>query len=319
MIHGSATRHSEALGDHVAILLSLHNGERWLNSQLDSFLAQTHTHWTLYWRDDDSTDSSRAIMLSFAAHRGNGRCVEIDDTCVSLGVRESYALLVDASPSDSMIAFSDQDDVWHPQKLEWALAKLRMVPDGTPGLYCARQWLTDADLNVIGESARLRHQPDFASGLTQNLATGHTVLLNRDAARLLRGFPPPEGVLHDWWAYLVVLGAGGAFLFDQRCVSHYRQHSRNAVGAQRSFFKRGVNALRRGPQTFMRSFYACVDTLLSRPATLAPTAQALLEDIERAETRRERLSLLRRYPELHRQNRMETAVFRIWYLAGLST
>jgi glycosyltransferase involved in cell wall biosynthesis len=34
----------------VAILLSTYNGERFLAEQLDSFLAQTHANWMLYWR-----------------------------------------------------------------------------------------------------------------------------------------------------------------------------------------------------------------------------------------------------------------------------
>lgn len=36
----------------VAILLSLYNGETYLDAQLASILGQTHPDWTLYWRDD---------------------------------------------------------------------------------------------------------------------------------------------------------------------------------------------------------------------------------------------------------------------------
>src|ERR1700677_1803391 len=60
----------------VAILLSTYNGESLLAAQLHSFLAQTHHAWTLYWRDDGSTDGSvRLVLRDFAAQAGEERCL----------------------------------------------------------------------------------------------------------------------------------------------------------------------------------------------------------------------------------------------------
>ncbi|WP_159103483.1 glycosyltransferase [Asaia prunellae] len=108
----------------VTILLSVYNGEAFLNQQLDSFLAQSDTDWCLYWRDDGSHDASRAIMLSFQEYRGQGRCIEIDPEPGNIGVARSYAVLLNAAPSESLVAFADQDDVWVPQKLAWAREKI---------------------------------------------------------------------------------------------------------------------------------------------------------------------------------------------------
>jgi len=46
----------------VAILLSTYNGERFLREQLDSLLSQSHTAWTLFWRDDGSSDATVDIL-----------------------------------------------------------------------------------------------------------------------------------------------------------------------------------------------------------------------------------------------------------------
>jgi glycosyltransferase involved in cell wall biosynthesis len=307
-----------AAGDRsqtVAILLSVYNGEAYLNQQLDSFLGQTHDDWILYWRDDGSTDASRAIMLSFEANRGRGRCVEVTSIEGRLGIAGSYWLLLSEIPEYQAIAFSDQDDVWLPEKLAWGVAALR-ARGRRPALYCARQYLTDSDLRVTGRSQPLHHAPSFLSALTQNVATGHTIMLNSQAHAALREFAPPASVLHDWWSYLVVSGAGGDVIFDDRCVTYYRQHRRNAIGARSSLVLRGLAALQRGPRVFMTIFAANVARLSSRPERLSVDNRAVLRRLAQAlrAGRLSRLKLLRALPGMVRQSAWETLIFRLWFL-----
>jgi len=300
----------------VAILLSVYNGEAFLNQQLDSFLAQTESNWCLYWRDDGSHDASRAIMLSFQEHRGQGRCVEIDAEPCNIGVALSYALLLDAAPPDALIAFADQDDVWVPEKLQWGRQALSGCEG--PALYCARQFLADESLTVLGPSLPLRRQPDFRTALIQNLATGHTVLLNPAAAALIRSTLPPRGILHDWWSYALVLGMGGQFIFDERCVALYRQHRRNAVGVERSILTRGLRAIRRGPKSFMALHVALMTHLLQPDLSvhLKPESRAFLLRLREALSGgiRERLRFLIKERGFVRQRMAETWLFRLWFL-----
>ncbi|MFC0570327.1 MAG: glycosyltransferase [Gluconobacter japonicus] len=313
MIRGGASLGADRT-TRVAILLSLYNGESYLNAQLDSILAQSHTDWVLYWRDDGSTDASRVIMLSFAAHRGHGRCVEVTSIPDVKGVGASYLHLLNSIPETPFIAFADQDDVWHPKKLEWAVNWLKAQPSDVPAIYCARQYLTDSNLNVFSKSERLHRQPSFAAALTQNIATGHTAVINAAACHLLHGTTPPSHTLHDWWAYLLTMAAGGEIFFDNRCVSYYRQHSRNTVGAKHSKFKRGLCAIKRGPGAFMTAFESNVQRLLSYPDMLTSESKDLLEDLSQAKTLKARFKLIWKRPELQRQTFCETAVFRLWYL-----
>ena len=298
----------------VAILLSLYNGEAYLDAQLTSILAQTHPDWTLYWRDDASSDFSRSRMQAFAQGPGQGRCIEITSRQERLGVAGSYAHLLDVVPSTPYVAFADQDDIWEPQKLEWALDTVARCPSHKPTLYCARQYLTNADLVIFQESAPLRRKPNFPAALTQNIATGHTVLLNAATHTLLRNNPPPPSVLHDWWAYLLTAAAGGEVIFDSRCVSYYRQHAHNTVGATDSFIKRGWAACRRGPKVFMTIFRSNVTHLLNQPENLSPPALRLLKAIAAARTFPARLRTLFRYSSLRRQRFSETVVFQLWFL-----
>ncbi|GBQ63106.1 glycosyltransferase [Ameyamaea chiangmaiensis NBRC 103196] len=316
MVGGTDVTADRASRGHVAILLSLYNGEAFLNAQLDSFLAQTHADWTLYWRDDGSSDATVAIMRSFETHRGAGRCVEIDDDLGNLGPAASFHALLTRAPDGSFVAFADQDDVWFADKLERALA--RNADEAGPVLYCARQQLADRALVPIGLSPPLARSPDFPGALTQNIATGCTIVLNTAARRLLAAHAPPDGTLHDWWAYLLVSGAGGRIIFDEQPVLSYRQHGANSVGAAASVPRRAWRAARRGPALFLHLFATNIAALGAPGIPLAPEARVLVGDVRDALAgrARARIALLRHHPELRRQGRLENLVFRLWFVFG---
>ena len=117
-----------------------------------------------------------------------------------LGASESYLHLVRVACADGndIIAFADQDDVWLPEKLASGVAALTPLPQSAPALYCARQVLVDAQLRRVALSASLRRPPGFPAALTQNLATGCTIMLNRAAANLIAASRAPSGTMHDW-------------------------------------------------------------------------------------------------------------------------
>jgi len=309
---------SQPCASGVAILLSTHNGAPFLAAQLHSLLAQTHRDWMLYWRDDGSSDSTRAVVTSFAAGLPAERSAMLNNNG-RVGSTESFMrLLRTASAAGHIaVAFADQDDVWLPEKLARALAALKQVPDGVPALYCGRQVLVDAGLRRIAISFAVRRPPGFPAALTQNIATGCTVMLNRAAATLIARSEPPAATMHDWWCYLVVAAAGGQVLADNEPVVLYRQHYRNVVGAPATQFRRALRALRRGPGAFMRIFRQHVAALRDQADLLAPVAGAQVAALDRALDGGllGRLAALR-MPGLIRQSWPETMLFRLWFLLG---
>ena len=305
----------------VAILLSTFNGRAFLREQLDSLLGQTHHDWVLYWRDDGSDDDTRAVIKEFADRAGQGRCLEIPGPSGNLGPAASFHSLLravcDALAQSDVVAFADQDDIWLPNKLERGLGALARLPAEVPALYCARQVLVDAQLNLIGLSVLASNDGAFPAALTQNLATGCTVMLNRRAAQLVAASTPSTATQHDWWCYLVVTAAGGILIQDSEPVILYRQHGGNAVGAPRSKAHRAVGVLKRGPQAFMNVLRQNVEALSAQPDLLTGRARAevlLLQAALKGGLRR-RLSALR-LAGLVRQTWIETMVFRAWFILG---
>ena len=298
----------------VAILLSTFNGARFLPAQLESFRRQTEPDWLLLWRDDGSSDATLEIMAAFAREVGPDRCRRVD-VPGRLGVAGNfYALLGAARPLGLPVAFSDQDDVWLPEKLSRALAAL----DGRagPALYCSRQMLVDDRLDPIGPSAPFHRLPSFAAALTQNIATGCTIVLDPAAATLVAASTPPVGPLHDWWSYLLVTGAGGRVVADPEPTMLYRQHAANLVGAPSSRRRRAAAALRRGPDAYLAMLRANVDAL-RRCDALTPSASRVVAALDHA-LHGGLFARLRALfiPGLHRQTPLETALFRLWLLRG---
>ena len=106
----------------VAILLSTYNGERYLQEQLASFSAQAHTDWLIYWRDDGSTDGTATLMEAFSAAIP-GRCI-LAPLGSRMGATASFLMLLRMAVRGPVtyFAFSDQDDVWLPDKLAHGVA-----------------------------------------------------------------------------------------------------------------------------------------------------------------------------------------------------
>jgi len=307
--------------NRVAILLSTFNGERFLQEQLDSLLAQDFEEWTLYWRDDGSTDGTIAILDEFARTAGQGRCVRVQLTEDRLRPTASFLALLaavqDRLAEGDMVAFADQDDVWLPQKILRAVDALRPVANETPALYCARQMLVDDNLREMGISAPLNRPAGFPAALTQNVTTGCTIVLNQRAARLVGSSKPSSSTLHDWWCYLVVSAAGGQIIHDDTPTVLYRQHTTNMVGAPHSMTRRAVAALRRGPGVFMNVLREHIEALRAQPYLLSPEARRQVEKLDGALKAGplRRLAVLP-MPGLRRQTFAEMCGFWVWFLLG---
>lgn len=227
--------HERGAGRRVAILLGSFDGEAYLRAQLASIAAQTHGDWSLLVSDDGSRDRTRDIVAAFAAEIGGGR-VRLCE-----GPRRGFVanFLGMACRSDldaDYFAFCDQDDLWHPHKLAHAIETLERAPAaGHPArLYGGRTLLVDDRGGEIGMSPLFCGAPSFANALVQSYAGANTMVFNAAARALLQRLGPVEGVAsHDWWAYLVVSGAGGRVIYDPQPMLRYRQHDDNLQGHNR--------------------------------------------------------------------------------------
>lgn len=300
----------------VRILLSTYNGAVFLPAQLESFLAQTHQNWVLYWRDDGSCDETVKIMADFSRRVGGDRCVVAPNSGQHIGVLGSFLSLLRESVGAAFVAFADQDDVWFDGKLAAALACLDHAGAG-PALYCGRQYLVDAQLENRRMSILYKAVPPFPASLAYNLANGNTVVMNKAAASLVARSRVPEGTMHDWWSYIVVSACGGKVVYDPQPYLFYRLHKQNAIGRAQPFIGRAWAALQRGSYIYITMVNRHLAALLGSSLPLTEDAMRVAARLRAAMCRSsfQRLGALR-CKHFHRQTMMENLLFRYWVLTG---
>ncbi|MDU8914057.1 glycosyltransferase [Aestuariicoccus sp. MJ-SS9] len=262
----------------VAILMAVYNGGALLRDQLSSIAAQDHADWRLLASDDGSSDNSRAVLEAFAAE---GHDVTVLDGSGQGGCANFMSLVArmgDHAAPESWLAFSDQDDVWLPDRLSRGIAALDGIEG--PALYCSRTWVTDADLRGRRLSAARPRAPSFANALVQNVVAGNTILLNAEAARLAQAAVHEAGrvVVHDWWIYQLITGAGGRVVHDDAPTLLYRQHGANQIGANDAWRARArrIRQLLRGD--FAQWNAVNIAALRASAHRFTPENRTLLED-----------------------------------------
>lgn len=210
----------------LTILLSTYNGSKFLQQQLESLYQQTYPHIRILVRDDGSSDSTRNILDS---EQARGR-IEILAGHNNLGPAQSFfELLRNAVSSETeYVAFCDQDDIWHPEKITHAVSTLMDIAGHGPAMYCSRLEIVDEQLNHIGYT-EMPGKLGFGNALVENVAVGCTVLLNRDAIELIGKNLPSRVYIHDWWCYLVS-SCFGQVVYDNNAYIKYRQHGGNTIG-----------------------------------------------------------------------------------------
>lgn len=219
----------------LAILMATFQGEAWLRPQLDSFVAQTLQPDLILSSDDGSTDSTGPIQDAFAADNPSLMLRRIKGP--HEGSASNFLSLIARTPMEiDRVAFADQDDVWLPGKLARASKLLDAADESDadrPSLYCGRVSVCNATLTVYYSTRVPPRVPSFRNALIQNIAIGHTIVLNRAALKLAQAAISrgSRAVVHDWWLYQLITGAGGNILFDTgEPQVLYRQHATNLIG-----------------------------------------------------------------------------------------
>jgi len=100
--------------------MSTYNGEKYLEEQINRILAKTDVDFRLLVRDDNSSDGTVAILRRYENHpRFQWYGGE------NLGCAKSFMDLLYSAPDADFYAFSDQDDIWYPNKISSAIYLLR--------------------------------------------------------------------------------------------------------------------------------------------------------------------------------------------------
>lgn len=214
----------------VSVLMSTYNGEKYLQEQIDSILDQKNVDVNLIIRDDGSSDNTKDIVKRYVKKYDSISFYEGKN----LGVGKSfYKLLCDAPESD-YYAFSDQDDIWLPDKLSRAISFIKdnQNEESQPIVYVSNQTIIDKNGIIIKQRFLKEPKHDLFDCINNNVLCGCTMVLNQYLRCFLtdKNRLPSDDVIkvriHDTW---IVLAANvvGDVIYDPDGRILYRQHNSN--------------------------------------------------------------------------------------------
>ena len=216
----------------VAIVLGFYDGYEFIRTQLQSIFDQTHQNFIIFVTDDNSKDKFSLEKLNINVRDKNK--IRVGFRNKNIGYAQNFLnALVTIDGYFDYYAFSDQDDIWHREKLEKAINSLEKYPDNQANLYGSRTELIGAFEEIkIGKSIEFKKSPSFQNALTQNILGGNTMVFNRAAFDLICSSKINQKIIaHDWWCYQIISGAGGNVFYDKNIYLKYRQHNNNLIGS----------------------------------------------------------------------------------------
>ena len=303
---------------HVTILLCTYNGAAFLSQQLASYLDQTHKNWSLWISDDGSSDATLEILEQFKMDHGDHHEVRIlQGPCKGRAGLNFMTLLCNPELPDGLVALSDQDDIWLPEKLARAL---EMIPAqaSAPVLYSAQSYHIDRDGNRYGQSRVPAQVPVFETAMLQNVLAGHAMVLDEAARDLVQRAGIPEDVVfHDWWLTLLLTGAGAQIVLDDHRVLLYRRHGVNVLGPPGGLRANWNRVRRLAGREYRQWVMANSVGLQAVPVVLQARNVEILDCFVGSPSHSgpARVALLRRL-NLHRQSKAETLLLYVLAFLG---
>lgn len=222
----------------VQVLLATYNGCGFIEEQVNSILRQTYQDFKILIRDDGSTDGTVDVVDRLAS-LNPGKIEVYTRVGENKGVRQNFEELLKMSTAN-YVMFSDQDDVWFPEKIQISLDRVlsaeRDYGCDKPLLAFTDLSVVDADLNLLSSSFWGYQKLDVGLSknwrdlVVQNVVTGCTVIMNKAARDVCLPFPNIE-MLHDHWVASVISKNGFVLPIDSPTI-YYRQHGANVEAAR---------------------------------------------------------------------------------------
>lgn len=220
----------------ISIAVCTYNGEKYLQEQLDSFTAQTRLPDEVVICDDCSQDATRQILENFAESAAFP--VKLYFNKRNLGFLKNFEKAIKLC-SGEIIILSDQDDVWHEEKIE--LIEAEFAKSEKIGMVYADAELVNESLDILETSMWQKtgfdaeKQKLFVDGkafdllLVRGYVYGSSMAFRSVYRDLFLPFPENTAFIHDNWIAFMLCAVTNFSLINKKLIK-YRQHQQQFVG-----------------------------------------------------------------------------------------
>ena len=203
----------------VSIALCTYNGAEFLAEQLETLVNQSYQNIEIAVVDDCSGDNTMEILNDYASRYPQFKLYQNQSNMGFAGNFEKAVALC----TGGLIALCDQDDLWHPRKIELQVEALK----DNILVYHDSEFIHE---NGTPMNKKMSDLMNFYRGgrpevfLFFNCVSGHSILMKR--ALLDDALPLKKEFFHDWWLAYVATNIGKIDFIPQ-CLVQYRQHDKS--------------------------------------------------------------------------------------------
>jgi len=271
----------------LSVALCTYNGARYLEEQLNSIAGQTCRPDELVVCDDHSADSTAEIIRAFQLKAPFPVHFTVNEE--NLGSTKNFDKAINLCRGD-IIALSDQDDVWQPEKLKLIMAKFLDRPE--VGAVFTDAEVVNEYLRPMGyrlweskgfspaEQKKVFRGRAFEVLLKHNVVTGATMAFRSDFRKFFS--PVPASWVHDGWIALIIAAYADLVIVHEPLIK-YRQHLNQQLGAvKKGFYKQAIMSRQTDAKTYISHYDRYMSALerLLKNYNLYPCNREALSHLE---------------------------------------
>jgi len=207
----------------VLIAISTYNGAKWMEKQLDSIFSQIGIEIQVIVRDDGSSDGTEQVIANhpnrelITLYRGH-----------NLGPSASFfqLMLLSRGFKFDYLGFSDQDDIWLPEKM---IEGIKFLSVANAKVYASKRdsFVVQNEKIKIFKKSSNKIVPSLMNSFFENVFHGSTLILTKEYVEVLNAIIPlGMEVEYDNWIYSISCYHKVA-AFDQRSFVLHRLHESN--------------------------------------------------------------------------------------------
>ncbi len=217
----------------ISVALCTYNSKNYISEQLDSILNQTKAVNEIIICDDGSTDGTFKILSKYQELNSAIRLFKNE---TQIGVVKNFEKAISLCSGD-LIFLSDQDDIWHPNKVEtmlnWSIINPNMK------IFAADLNLIDSDGLDMNESFwsyigfDIKDNENLKDWIihNDNFAPGASIAFVKDFRKKVP-FPLTNYFIHDGLLILKGIFDNNLFLSSEKLTS-YRIHEGQTIGIRK--------------------------------------------------------------------------------------
>lgn len=203
----------------ISIALTTYNGDKYLLEQLSSYENQIRKPDEIIICDDVSSDTTVNIINTFI--KKSNLNIKLIENEKNLGYTKNFAKALSLCTGD-IVFFSDQDDIWLPNKISIIEKKFLDNPENLLIIHDAEIVTTRLESTGLTKLGQI-----LSGGYSENdFATGTLCALKRELINI--SLPFPEGISggHDGWINYIALKLHKKLVINE-ILQKIRRHENN--------------------------------------------------------------------------------------------